>query len=128
MDYILMPELKNLHKPLREEEKTLSPEDKKAKHMELAKHCEAIIRYSNIARKEGLLSLEEAAYEMKNEPETAFDRELILMIVDGCAPEMVQRVILIKYFSAEQNALIVLPIAIVLMIIVLEKYVSEKLT
>ena len=95
MDNLLLPELKKLHEILRQEEAMLSPEDKKAGHTEFVKHCEEILRYSNVARKEGLISLEEVA----------IDKELIQMVVNGCDPEVVKRVILLKYFSSEQTVI-----------------------
>lgn len=105
MDNLLLPELKKLHEILRQEEAMLSPEDKKAGHTEFVKHCEEILRYSNVARKEGLISLEEVAIEKEKDPEGGFDKELIQMVVNGCDPEVVKRVILLKYFSSEQTVI-----------------------
>lgn len=105
MDYLLFPELKKSHEILRQEEAMLSPEDKKAGHTEFVKHCEEILRYSYVARKEGLLSLEEVATEKEKNPEGVFDKELIQMVVEGCDPEVVKRIILLKYFSSEQTVI-----------------------
>ena len=103
MDHILLPEMKKLHEILRQEERMLSPEDKKSGHMGFVKHCEEIIRYSNVVRKEGLLALEEIADEKEKDWDGAFDTELIRMVVDGCDPELIKRIILLKYFSTEQD-------------------------
>ncbi|MBD5136356.1 MAG: motility protein A [Lachnospiraceae bacterium] len=48
----------------------------------------SIIELSNIARKEGLLALEEAANELEDE----FMKKGILLIVDGTDPEMVRSI------------------------------------
>lgn len=103
VDYILLPEMKHLHEILRQEEGMLSSEDKKAGHMGFVTHCEEIIRYASVARKEGLLSLEDIADEKEMDPDGSFDKELIQMVVDGCDPELIKRIILLKYFSTEQN-------------------------
>lgn len=103
MDAILLPELRRLHEELRTIEKNLTKEEKKEKHKPLVQHCEEILNYYNWARKEGLLYLEIIASEKEDDPEYTFDMDLIRMIVDGCDPKMIQRVILIKYFSTEQN-------------------------
>jgi len=103
MDSILLPEMKKLHEILRQEERMLSLEDRKSGHMGFVKHCEEIIRYSFVARKEGLLALDEIADEKEKDLDGAFDTELIRMVVDGCDPEVIKRIILLKYFSTEQN-------------------------
>ena len=48
-----------------------------------------IIDLSNVARKEGLLSLEEAAGDLDDE----FMKKGILLIVDGTDPEFVRRIL-----------------------------------
>ena len=64
----------------------------------------SIIDLSNVARKEGLLALEQAGEKFVSCEEQDFAKEIILMIVDGCFPQMVKKVSLLKYFSTEQNA------------------------
>ena len=54
MDNLLMPELRRLHEILRQEEEMLSPEEREKAHMEFVRHCEEIIKYSDVSRKEGL--------------------------------------------------------------------------
>ncbi|MBO4291571.1 MAG: MotA/TolQ/ExbB proton channel family protein, partial [Lachnospiraceae bacterium] len=56
-----------------------------------------IIDLSNVARKEGLLSLEEAAADM-DEP---FLKKGILLIVDGTDPELVRAILETELFSTE---------------------------
>lgn len=103
MDNLLMPELRRLHEILRQEEAMLSLEERRKAHMEFVKHCEEIIKYSDVSRKEGLIALEDLAEEKGNDPQWSFDRELIFLIVNGYDPEMIKRIILPKYFSTEQT-------------------------
>lgn len=58
-----------------------------------------IIELSNVARKEGLLSLEEAAADM-NEP---FLKKGILLIVDGTDPELVRAILATELYSTEDR-------------------------
>lgn len=58
-----------------------------------------IIELSNIARKEGLLSLEEAARSMDD----AFMQKGILLIVDGTDPELVRAILETELLSTEQR-------------------------
>ncbi|MCR5324965.1 MAG: hypothetical protein K6E85_17040 [Lachnospiraceae bacterium] len=65
--------------------------------------CETIdllIELSNIARREGLLTLEEAAYHLswKKEPEKHLKR-MILLVVDGTDPEVLEEICGGTYFS-----------------------------
>lgn len=56
-----------------------------------------IIELSNIARKEGLLSLEEAAADLEDE----FLKKGILLIVDGTDPELVRAIMETELISVE---------------------------
>lgn len=58
-----------------------------------------IIDLSNIARKEGLLSLEEAASELDDE----FMKKGILLIVDGTDPELVRGIMETELVSVEER-------------------------
>lgn len=58
-----------------------------------------IIELSNIARKEGLLSLEEAATNLEDE----FLKKGILLIVDGTDPELVRAIMETELVSVEER-------------------------
>jgi len=58
-----------------------------------------IIDLSNIARKEGLLSLEESASQMENE----FLKKGVLLIVDGTDPELVRSIMETELYCVEQR-------------------------
>lgn len=59
----------------------------------------SIIELSNIARKEGLLSLEESASQMENE----FLKKGVLLIVDGTDPELVRSILETELYCIEQR-------------------------
>lgn len=58
-----------------------------------------IIDLSNVARKEGLLSLEEAAADLNDD----FLKKGILLIVDGTDPELVRAILETELISVEQR-------------------------
>ena len=58
-----------------------------------------IIELSNVARKEGLLSLEEAAADL----EEPFLKKGILLIVDGTDPELVRAIMETELLSEEEK-------------------------
>ena len=60
----------------------------KQPEMEMAQMIQKIIELSNVARKEGLLSLEEAAGNIEDD----FLKKGILLIVDGTDPELVRAI------------------------------------
>ncbi len=73
----------------------------------LAEVCSEIIRLSNIARKEGLLSLEEAVMD-ENMPEIILKEELkkmVLLVVDGTDPEIVADICMKRYFANNYSGL-----------------------
>ena len=71
----------------------------KQPNFELAKIIQKIIDLSNIARKEGLLSLEEAAGDLDD----AFLKKGILLIVDGTDPELVRAIMETELISMDER-------------------------
>lgn len=69
----------------------------KAPALETAPMIQKIIELSNVARKEGLLSLEEAASDIDD----AFLKKGILLIVDGTDPELVRGIMETELNSIE---------------------------
>ena len=103
LDDQLLKELKPIHDEIRKNEASVSDDDKD--HFEngikdLAKH---IFQLSDIARKEGLLALEEFKCSLDDEPWYTPVKELIELIVDGNDPEMVKRISLMRYYSTLQE-------------------------
>ena len=71
----------------------------KAPALETAPMIQKIIELSNVARKEGLLSLEEAASDIDD----AFLKKGILLIVDGTDPELVRGIMETELISIEDR-------------------------
>ena len=69
----------------------------KAPSLNTAETIRKIIDLSNVARKEGLLSLEEAAADMDD----AFLKKGILLMVDGTDPELVRAIMETELVSIE---------------------------
>lgn len=71
----------------------------KVPNFNVAEIIQKIIELSNIARKEGLLSLEEAAGDLDDE----FLKKGILLIVDGTDPELVRAIMETELISMEDR-------------------------
>lgn len=71
----------------------------KVPQLDTAQIIQKIIELSNIARKEGLLSLEEAASDIDD----AFLKKGILLIVDGTDPELVRGIMETELVSVESR-------------------------
>ena len=71
----------------------------KASKMNTSEMIKSIIDLSNVARKEGLLSLEEAAGDLEDE----FMKKGILLIVDGTDPELVRGIMETELISTEDR-------------------------
>ncbi|MCM1189522.1 MAG: MotA/TolQ/ExbB proton channel family protein [bacterium] len=71
----------------------------KAPALNTAEMIQKIIDLSNVARKEGLLSLEEAAAEM----EEPFLKKGVLLIVDGTDPDLVRAIMETELVSVENR-------------------------
>lgn len=71
----------------------------KTSTMDVPEIIQKIIDLSNVARKEGLLSLEEAATDIEDE----FLKKGILLIVDGTDPELVRAIMETELVSVEDR-------------------------
>ncbi len=71
----------------------------KAPSLDVKEMIQKIIELSNVARKEGLLSLEEAAGDLEDE----FMKKGILLIVDGTDPELVRGIMETELISTEER-------------------------
>lgn len=61
---------------------------------------ETMYKLSMIAKKEGLLALEEAAYGFENLYNGKYLKSMILLIVDGTSPDLVEEICTARYFAA----------------------------
>lgn len=72
---------------------------KKQGYEMLCKTVEIIRELSSVARHEGLISLESAAYDIEKLPNKDFLSSIIRLIVDGTRPELVEELSTAKYFA-----------------------------
>lgn len=89
---------------LRECNRTISQinvmEERKKSTEILTDVVETMYKLSMIARKEGLLALEEAAYGFENLYNGKYLKTMILLIVDGTSPDLVEEICTARYFAA----------------------------
>ncbi|MGN0339226.1 MAG: hypothetical protein ACI4D0_01895 [Lachnospira sp.] len=69
----------------------------------LNKAVEIIIKFSNMARKGGLLVLEETACELEDKNGNNYLKAMIMLIVDGTEPQLVEDISAARYFSNGLN-------------------------
>lgn len=63
-----------------------------------------LIDISNVSRREGLLALEETVHHSAHAPGAKYFTPMIMQIVDGMEPELVEDINLTKYFSGNLKA------------------------
>ena len=94
-------EIRNLEQSTASEE-VLSPsatESTANKNM-LVDTVEKLVWLSLLARREGLLALESAAYEMEGFPGVKYLKIMVLLVCDGTFPEDLEESLFCRYFSA----------------------------
>lgn len=69
----------------------------------LTQLIDLIERLSNIARKDGLISLEEEVYELEESGAYGFLKQLMMLVVDGTDPEILEEIGTARYFAALSN-------------------------
>lgn len=102
-DSTFLSELRMQKEKLREEEKGMVEEEKKERHQKMLDHAKAILRLAWVGRREGLLALEEEAEGLDNEQGDSMLVELISLIVDGTDPGVLQKTVMIKYYSSDNT-------------------------
>ena len=98
---LIMTELREQHRLLREREKGLKPAEQRRLHQPILEVARRVLELSEIGRKQGLLALEEAAHEHRNGEIYTYINMLVLYIVDGTDPDIVEELGLFKYFSTD---------------------------
>ena len=100
MDIRYYEELRNIHKQIEELDKGMKTEEKERKHGQLLAALHQICNLANIARKEGLLALEEETEKLEKDTSHDYLRFLITLVVDGTEPELVKSIGLTRYFCS----------------------------
>ncbi len=103
LDDQLLKELKPIYDEIRKNEASVCDDDKDHFENGIKDLAKLILQLSDIARKEGLLALEEFKCSLDDEPWYTPVKELIELIVDGNDPEMVKRISLMRYYSTLQE-------------------------
>ncbi len=99
-DQLLIPEIKRIYEELSKIEKDMSPDEKAEKHKVFRDTALQIMQLSSVARREGLLSLEEEAEKLEDIPERALIKRMVAMVVDGFFNEELERISLMDYYSS----------------------------
>ena len=102
-DQFFVPEIQKNYKIIEELERDLSEAEKIERHAVFKVRVAKIMEYSRIAKKEGLLALEEKAKSIDENGEDALIKRLITQIVDGTDPEMIERWAMYDYASKIRN-------------------------
>ena len=102
-DQFFVPEIQKNYKIIEELEKELSEEKIIERHAVFKDRVAKIMEYSRIAKKKGLLPLEEKAKSIDENGEDALIKRLITQIVDGTDPEMIERWAMYDYASKIRN-------------------------
>lgn len=104
-------ELRRVHQAICLLDKNMNEQEKEQKHNLLLAAVKKICNLAVIARKEGLLALEEAAENLTEDKCNTYLKNLIMLVVDGTEPEYVRSIGLSRYFCSgvdDYNALIYL--------------------
>lgn len=100
---IFYVELAKRGKEIREMKQIASAEEITEKNHGLLEIIDEIAHLSHIGRKEGLLALEEAACNMEKSSQK-YMKMLIMLIVDGTDPELVEEIGIMKYITNDFTA------------------------
>ncbi len=94
-----LEELRKIHTEIREKSAMASDEENKENEAMLWNAVKRITELNWIARREGLLALEEAVIDIPFESEEEELKQLIILLVDGTEPEMMLGIGLARYYS-----------------------------
>jgi len=92
----IFSELRSCNEEIRE---ATDNQKKEEGMMELAAAVKTMYMLCGVARREGLLSLENKAMELEEEKPYSYLKGMIMLIVDGTDPELVEEVCLAKYYA-----------------------------
>lgn len=97
---IFFQELRECNRSIK---KVVDESEKKQGYSLLCETVEKMCELTWIARKDGLLALEEAAYELGELRNKDYLNSIILLIVDGTFPELVEELGTAKYFANSEE-------------------------
>lgn len=98
MKDIFYVELGKRFEEIRQMEQTATAEEIQERNLRLLEIIDGITHLSNVGRKEGLLALECAACDMDKSSQK-YMQNLIMLIVDGTDPKLVEEICFMKYMA-----------------------------
>lgn len=96
-------ELGKRHEEIRQLEQIGSQEETQERNLALLDTIDEIVYLGFVGRKEGLLALEEATFHLKNHNPKNL-KQMIMLIVDGTDPLLVEEICLMRYISSGYKA------------------------
>ncbi|MBR4027048.1 MAG: hypothetical protein IKJ01_05760 [Lachnospiraceae bacterium] len=99
MRIIRLKELRKIHSEIQEKNAVSDPMDIQNKETILYETVKKIVELAYIARREGLLALEDAVWDIALESAEEVLKHLIIMVVDGTEPQIVEEIGLSRYYA-----------------------------
>ena len=93
-------ELRTVHQGILELDKTISTEERELKKNHLLTAMQLVCDLAELARREGLLALEEAVETREAGIGTEYLKKLILLVVDGTEREDIKKIAMTRYASS----------------------------
>lgn len=101
LDHFFIPELKKLYGALSEDEKSMSQEEITKVHALIRDRAEIIMELSRVAKKDGLLALDESIEKIEGCEDVKL---LASYIIDGNDPKVIQQLSIMNYISKQLEA------------------------
>lgn len=95
-----LEELRKIHSEIRDKSGIYSDMDLQNNETMVMDAIKRMIELNNLARYEGLLALEEAVIDIPLEAQEEELKQLIILLVDGTDPEVIQGIGLARYYSS----------------------------
>ena len=93
-------ELRTVHQGILELDKIISTEERELKKNHLLAAMQLVCDLAELARREGLLALEEAVETREAGVGTEYLKNLILLVVDGTEREDIKKIAMTRYASS----------------------------
>lgn len=100
MSKLYCEELRKVHQEIQICKQTLSEAEKEQKNELVLGAVNRIIELAILARKEGLLALEEAVEHLEGDSGKKYLKNIIMLVVDGTEPEDIAQIGMSRYYSS----------------------------
>lgn len=102
---IFFDELRKQAQKLKEYRVSLPEEARLSEDEKLYKAVDCIEHFGHIVRNEGFLGLEEAVYKLNDTEKGEYLDDMVMWVVDGTLPDVVQELCLIRFFAGDYDTL-----------------------